>query len=518
MIPAVPLLHDSLIHSSARLPSKFAVVCQGQRVTYAEIDARSNALANALARRGVERGDRVVVFIDNSVEAVVAFWAALKANAVVSMIHPHTKADKLAWLLNDCRATALVTHANLASIFTDAAQRSKHLKSVVVAGAFDRERYGWHEGSVAWNEAVANERSDIAPPRRCIDIDLAAIIYTSGSTGEPKGVMLTHRNMMTAAKSITTYLENREDDVIIGLLPLSFDYGLYQMIMAFTVGAKLVLEKGFTYPTQVMKTVVDEGVTGFPGVPTIFAMMTEMKNIKDYDLRKVRYVTNTAAALPVKHILALKDLFPTARIFSMYGLTECKRCTYLPPEDLDRKPTSVGIAIPNTEMWIVDDQGNVAGPNVVGQLVIRGATVMAGYWEKPEETARKLKPGPVPGERVLYTGDLCKMDEEGYLSFVGRLDDIIKSRGEKVAPKEIEAILYSIEGVKEAAVIGVPDAVFGQAPKAFVALEQGATVDDKELRRVCQERLESFMVPKYFEIVKSLPKSDNGKIDKKALA
>ncbi|MCL2777952.1 MAG: AMP-binding protein [Polyangiaceae bacterium] len=515
---AALLLHEFLIESAARLPDKVAIVCQGRRATYAELNTRSNALANALVRRGVERGDRVIVFLDNSIEAAVAFWAVLKANAIVSMIHPHTKADKLAWLLNDCRATALITDANLSAVFTDAARRSKHLKSIVVSGAFDRERHGWHEGSTSWEGALTGERTDIAPTRRSIDIDLAAIIYTSGSTGEPKGVMLTHRNMLTAARSITTYLQNREDDVILGVLPMSFDYGLYQMIMAFRMGARLVLEKGFTYPVQVMKTVVEEGVTGFPGVPTIFAMMTEMKNIKDFDLRKVRYVTNTAAALPVKHILALKDLFPTARIYSMYGLTECKRCTYLPPEDLDRKPTSVGLAIPNTEMWIVGDDGKKVGPNVVGQLVIRGATVMAGYWEKPEETARKLKPGPVPGERVLYTGDLCKMDEEGYLYFVGRLDDIIKSRGEKVAPKEIEAVLYSIAGVKEAAVIGVPDEVFGQAPKAFVALEQGATVDDKELRRVCQERLESFMVPKYFEIVSALPKSDNGKIDKKALA
>ena len=515
---AVPLLHDFLIESAARLPDKVAVVCQGRRVTYAELNTQSNALANALVRRGVERGDRVIVFLDNSVEAAVAFWAVLKANAIVSMIHPHTKADKLAWLLHDCRATALITDANLSAVFIDAARRSKHLKSIVVSGAFDRERHGWHEGSTSWASALSGERTDIAPTRRSIDIDLAAIIYTSGSTGEPKGVMLTHRNMLTAATSITTYLQNREDDVILGVLPMSFDYGLYQMIMAFRMGARLVLEKGFTYPVQVMKTVVDEGVTGFPGVPTIFAMMTEMKNIKDYDLRKIRYVTNTAAALPVKHILALKDLFPTARIYSMYGLTECKRCTYLPPEDLDRKPTSVGLAIPNTEMWIVGEDGEKVGPNAVGQLVIRGATVMAGYWEKPEETARKLKPGPVLGERVLYTGDLCKMDEEGYLYFVGRLDDIIKSRGEKVAPKEIETVLYSIAGVKEAAVIGVPDEVFGQAPKAFVALEQGATIDDKELRRVCQERLESFMVPKYFEIVSALPKSDNGKIDKKALA
>jgi acyl-CoA synthetase (AMP-forming)/AMP-acid ligase II len=250
----------------------------------------------------------------------------------------------------------------------------------------------------------------------------------------------------------------------------------------------------------------------------MFAIMADMPSVRQMDLSRVRYVTNTAAALPVKHITMLRELFPRARVFSMYGLTECKRCTYLPPEDLDRKPTSVGIAIPNTEVWVAGDDGRRLPPNTVGQLVVRGATVMKGYWKKPEETAKKLGLGPVPGEHVLLTGDYCTMDEEGYVTFVGRMDDIIKSRGEKVAPKEIENALVSVPGVKEAAVIGVPDEVLGEAPVAFVVLERGASVDEADLRRACQQRLESFMVPKRIEIASSLPKSDNGKIDKRALA
>jgi acyl-CoA synthetase (AMP-forming)/AMP-acid ligase II len=243
-----------------------------------------------------------------------------------------------------------------------------------------------------------------------------------------------------------------------------------------------------------------------------------MKSLSEFDLSNVRYVTNTAAALPVKHILALKDMFPGARIYSMYGLTECKRCTYLPPQDLDRKPTSVGIAIPNTELWIVDEHGNKVGPNVVGQLVIRGATVMKGYWEKPEATAKRLKPGPLPGEQVLYTGDYCRLDDEGYLYFVGRMDDVIKSRGEKVAPKEVENVLFNITGVKEAAVIGVPDEILGQAIKAFIVLEKGVTMTEKEIQRECQARLENFMVPKHVQLVTELPKTDTGKIKKTGLA
>jgi amino acid adenylation domain-containing protein len=511
MSRGVPLLHDYLAESAARLPDKIALVAQGQRYTYADLDGRANALANTLVARGVERGDRVVVFGDNVIETVVSFWAALKANAVISVVNPLTKSDKLEYLLNDCRPTAFISDQHIVNVWSGPVARSVHLKTVIISGKADRETAG--PRLLPFDEALRGDRG-APPPRQNIDVDLAAIIYTSGSTGEPKGVMLTHRNMLTAATSISTYLENTEDDVILGVLPLAFDYGLYQMIMAFRMGARLVLERSFTFPGQVLSLMAKEKVTGFPGVPTIFATIAGLKSMAQYDLSAIKYVTNTAAALPVKHITMLRELFPTARIYSMYGLTECKRCTYLPPKDIDRKPESVGIAIPNTELWLVDEEGNKLGPNQVGQLVIRGATVMKGYWEKPEATARKIKPGPLPGETVLWTGDYCRLDEEGYLYFVARMDDVIKSRGEKVAPKEVENALMNIAGVREAAVIGVPDDLLGQAVKAFVVLDPGVTISEKDLQKESQKRLENFMVPKIIEIVPDLPKTTTGKIKK----
>jgi amino acid adenylation domain-containing protein len=505
---ATLLLHDYLTQSAQRLPDKVALVCGEQRVTYGELEARSNALAHTLRSRGVARGDRVVVFADNTVEAAVSFWGVLKADAVVSPVNPLTKADKLKYYLNDSRAAALITDAHLAPVFERAP--SEHLKVTICSGA-------QRDGTMSWAEAMEGTRA-AAPRRRGLDVDLAAIIYTSGSTGDPKGVMLTHRNMLAASASVATYLQVQEDDVILNALPLAFDYGLYQMIMAFRHGARLVLERSFTFPAVVLDRVVREGVTGFPGVPTMFALMAELKSLAQYDFTRVRYVTNTAAALPVKHISMLRELFPHARVYSMYGLTECKRCTYLPPEDVAKKPASVGIAIPNTELWLVDEHDRRLGPNEIGQLVIRGATVMRGYWEKPEATQRKLRPGPLPGELVLYTGDLCRLDDDGYLYFVSRMDDIIKSRGEKVAPKEVEAVLVNVLGVKEAAVIGVDDALLGQAIKAFVVLEQGAALTEKDLQRECQRRLESFMVPKQIVFVPDLPKTTTGKIKKTELA
>ena len=497
----VPQLQDYLELAARRLPDKVALVADHKRYTYRDLDRRANALAHTLVDEGVRRGDRVIVFGDNTVDTVVSFWAVLKANAVVSIVSPLTKADKLEYYLQDCRASVLIADAHLKAVWQSPASKSTWLRATMVAPTDPR---------------LSAEQDD-PPARTNIDVDLAAIIYTSGSTGDPKGVMLTHRNMLTAATSITAYLENVEDDVILGVLPLAFDYGLYQMIMAFRTGARLILERSFTYPAQVLASMVSEGVTGFPGVPTIFAVLAELKTLNEHDFSKIRYVSNTAAALPVKHITRLRELFPQARIYSMYGLTECKRCTYLPPADIDRKPTSVGVAIPNTELWLVDEEGNRVGPNEVGQLVIRGATVMRGYWEKPEATAKKLKPGPLPGEMVLYTGDYCRLDDEGYLYFVGRMDDIIKSRGEKVAPKEVENVLYNIKGVRDAAVIGVPDDILGQAVKAFVVPEQGVVFTTKDIQRECQASLEAFMVPKYVDIVDDLPKTTTGKIKKTEL-
>lgn len=511
---AVPQLHDYLIAAAGRLPAKVALVCDGHRLTYAEIDARSNALAHALVRRGVGRGDRVVVFADNTVETVVSFWGVLKANAVVAIVNSQTRSDKLAHLLNDCRAAALITDARHTATFAAAADGSPHLRSVIISGAID-ESCAAHLPQVSgWDEALAPGPRDAGPPRLNLDIDLAAIVYSSGSTGDPKAIMLTHRNMLTAATSISIYLENVEDDVILDVLPLSLTYGLYQLITAARVGARLVLERSFVYPAEVLKRVAEEGVTGLPGVPTMFALLGEMKTLHEYDFSKLRYVTNAAAALPVKHIRMLQALLPAAKIYSMYGQTECARGTYLPPEDLDRKPTSIGIAPPNTEIWLVDEHDHKLGPNQVGQLVIRGATVMKGYWERPEATAERLRPGPLPGEFVLYTGDYGRFDEDGYLYFVSRMDDIIKSRGEKVSPREVENALVDVPGVKEAAVIGVPDPILGQAVKAFVILEQGAALTEKAVQLECGKRLEAFMVPKKVVFVSDLPRTSGGKIKK----
>jgi len=301
-------------------------------------------------------------------------------------------------------------------------------------------------------------------------------------------------------------------------LPLAFDYGLYQVLLAVNVGATVVLEKSFAFPVKILEVMVREKVTVFPGIPTIFSMLLGLESLPRYELSALRLITNTAMALPVTQIADLRKAFPKVRLYSMYGLTECKRVSYLPPEQLDIRPTSVGRGMPNEEVWLVDDQGNRLPNGSTGELVIRGSNVMRGYWRAPELTAEKLKPGPLPGEIILYSGDLFRTDDEGYLYFVGRRDDLIKSRGQRVSPREIEDTLYKMPQILEAAVVGVPDPLFGQAIKAFVALRPGQPVTPKQIMAHCRELLEDHMVPKDVVIMDSLPKTDTGKIKKTGLA
>jgi long-chain acyl-CoA synthetase len=504
--------------SAVRTPEKTALVCNGHRFTYAELETRANRLAGSLIAGGVERGDRVAIYLENSVEAVISIFAILKAGAVFLAVNPTTKADKVSYILNNCRAAGLITDRTKLGTLSDTVAGTPHLRGVWIAGGMPGAEFAKPKPLFDLTAALEDGNLPAVPPaKKCIDIDLAALIYTSGSTGRPKGVMLTHLNIVSAATSITSYLENRPDDIILSVLPLSFDYGLYQVLMAFKFGGTVVLESSFTYPYRIIELLNQEHVTGFPIVPTISVLLLQL-DLAAHRFPALRYITNTAAALPTDHIRRLRLLLPDVKIFSMYGLTECKRVSYLPPDQIDIRPASVGRGMPNEEVYIVDDSGQRAPAGSVGELVVRGSNVMKGYWELPEETDRMLKPGPLPGEKVLHTGDLFRMDQESYLYFVGRKDDIIKTRGEKVSPREVEDVLHAMPGVAEAAVIGIPDEVLGEAVKAVVRPQVGARLTAAQVIHWCSFKLENFMVPKFVEFQGELPKTSTGKISKRKLA
>ena len=489
------LLQSILEDASRRLPAKTALVCGSTRVSYLQIEQQANRAARALAGLGVTRGDRVVIFLDNSVEAVVAFFAVLKADAVVVPVNATTKGEKLARIIADCEARALVT--------TEA--RREQLRGHVAVPML----------TSPWEDRHASLSAEPLPPAN-IDLDLACLIYTSGTTGQPKGAMHTHQGLLSVTRSIVEYLGARENDVVLSVLPLSFGYGLTQMWPTFCVGGTLVLEKSFAFPQVTLQKMAAEKVTGFAMVPTI--AVTLLKNdLTRFDLSALRTLTNAGAGIAPALLGELRARLPQARIFPMYGQTECIRASFLPPEEVDVRPAKIGKGIPGAELWIVDDDGRRLPAGNVGELVVRGTNVMRGYWQLPEATAQKLRPGPVPGEHVLFTGDLFSLDDEGWLQFVSRKDDIIKTRGEKVSPREVEDVLHSCPAIAEAAVMGVPDPVLGEAVRAWVVLREGATLDEKSVLRYCAEHVEDFAVPKRAILLPELPKTPNAKVDRAAL-
>lgn len=491
---------------------KTALVTGQVRLTYAEFDAKTEALARYLQAQNVQRGDSVVIFMDNCWQAAVSVFAILKAGAVFTLVNPSTKADKLGYILNDCTPSLLLTQAKLLPVIDEAEAYSKIPAVIAVQGPNRSKR-----ACLSFEEAVTPQPDSTPPVNGGIDIDLAMLIYTSGSTGRPKGVMMTHRNIDAAATSLTGLLKNTADDIILSVLPLSFNYGLYQLLMAIKLGATLILEKSFAFPQAVFDLMRAEKVTGFPIVPTMSAIMMQMKDLTAGFLPDLRFITNTAAQLPVPHIAFLQRVIPDAEIYSMYGLTECKRCTWLPPQMISQKPESVGIALPNSEVYLVDEQGKPVAVGEAGEMIVRGPNVMQGYWNNPEASAEVLRTGRNPWEKVLHTGDLLRMDADGYYYFIGRKDDIIKSRGEKVPPKEVETVLYSHPAIREAVVAGVPDVMLGQAITALVTTND-TVLNDKDIIRFCRQNLEDYMVPVFVLIADELPRTDTGKVSRRLAA
>jgi amino acid adenylation domain-containing protein len=483
---------EDLAHTAARTPDAPVVVTSEGELTYAELDAAADRLASGLADLGVERGDRVSMLLPNGLDAVVSIYGVMRAGAVLSPLHPTVKAAKLTQLLGAAGSRVLITD-------------SQHAETArAAAGA---------------NVAVVEEPrglSGTATPPRPISVDRAAILYTSGSTGEPHGVTLRHSNMAFVADSIIESLDMTGDDRVLSVLPLSFGYGLYQLLTSVRTGGTVFLEPGVGLIGRLIGLLEEQRITFLPGVPTVFEMLIGFESLGERQLPHLRALSNAGAGLPDRTAQAIRRLLPGASLYCMYGQTECQRVCTLPPGELDDRLGSVGLAIPGTEAWIEDDAGLRLGPGEVGELFVRGAHVMEGYWNDPEGTARKLRPGPA-GERILATGDLFRTDDDGYLYFVSRRDDIIKSRGEKVVPREVEDVLRSAEGVREAAVVGVPDRLLGQAVQAHVSAQPGFELKPRALLAHCAAQLEDYMVPRRVIVHDELPKTTNGKLDRLAL-
>ncbi|MEZ8273209.1 class I adenylate-forming enzyme family protein [Vibrio splendidus] len=497
-------LSQYLDHSAVLYHDKTAIVDERTSLTYQELRSDALNIAHYIHSLDIKKGDRVLLFLPNSIEFVQCFWAIQYLGAVAIPVNPDTKMEKLAWLIDNSESSLLVVDRLGEAVLEQACKFAKCSPHILGC-----------KGHLASPEQVENLTSrhseidlgTVSP----ISADLSTIIYTSGSTGTPKGVMLTQKNMVTASHSVASYLNLDSTDRIFCTIPMSFDYGLHQSVMSALVGATLIIEGSFSQPLFSLHRLVKHQATVFPIVPTMLSLIAPLAN--RFDFSSLRAITNTAAALHAGAIDQIGQLFPTAQLFSMYGLTECHRCTYLPPEQLLNRKESVGIAIPNTEMWVIDEHGQSQTKDATGELVIRGDTVMMGYWKNQEKTDEKLKPGMYPTERVLYTGDICRLDEDGYLYFIGRKDEILKSYGEKVAPKEVERTIYQIDDVSQVVVLGAPHPVYGDEIIAWVE-SRSHTVTDNSIKEWCKSKLESYMVPHRVYISERLPRNGNGKIDK----
>jgi acyl-CoA ligase (AMP-forming) (exosortase A-associated) len=516
------LLHDLPLHAAQRNGSAPALTSNERTLSYAELAHAIECACAGLLGLGIGRGERVAVYLDKRFETVVAMFGAARAGAVFVPVNPILKAEQVVHILRDCNVRVLVTAGARAQAVMPALAACPDLRHVVTLDDGDDDVCG--KSVVGWNEFMA------APARRAhrvIDTDMTSIFYTSGSTGRPKGVMLSHRNMVAGATSVASYLENQASDTLLAALPLTFDAGFSQLTTAFHVGARVVLHN-YLLPRDVLATLAKERVTGLTAVPPLWIQLSQLRwpeTIADH----LRYFANTGGRMPLETLTRLRRLLPQSRPFLMYGLTEAFRSTYLPPEEVDRRPDSIGKAIPNAEILVLREDGTQCAPDEPGELVHRGALVGMGYWNDPVKTAERYKrlptgvggreSGMVLDEMAVFSGDTVRRDADGFLYFIGRRDEMIKTSGYRVSPTEVEEALYATGRVGEAAAFGIDDATLGQAIAVVVTPSAGATLDADALAGDCRKRLPAYMVPAIIRVVEGpLPRNANGKIDRKALA
>jgi acyl-CoA ligase (AMP-forming) (exosortase A-associated) len=517
------LLHHLIETRASQAPEQPALSHKQEQLCYGELSTRVQQVAGGLRELGLQRHERVAIYLPKQLETVVSLFAATLAGGVFVPVNPVLKPLQVQHILNDCNVRILITcHARLQQLAPSLASL-RDLKQVVLVDG-DLPSGPVPCSVVAWHQ-LRDAPACTAPTGSVTDGDMAAILYTSGSTGKPKGVVLSHRNLMVGAQSVSGYLGNRRDDRILAVLPLSFDAGLSQITTAFEAGACCYL-MDYLLPNDVRRQVARHRISGITAVPPLWNQIASL-NWNEETASSVRYFANTGGHMPRSLLARLRTLFPCAQPFLMYGLTEAFRSTYLPPDQIDLKPGSIGKAIPNAEVLVLREDGTPCQPHEPGELVHRGPLVSQGYWNDPEKTRERFK--PVPGqaeglvfkELAVWSGDTVTRDEEGYLYFVGRRDDMIKTSGYRVSPNEVEEVAYQSGLIRDAVAIGSPHMTLGQAILLIVTVP--ATTDSTAstlgaLLQRCREQLPNFMVPLKCILEAELPRNPNGKIDRRLLA
>ena len=511
------LLHHLLLDQAQKTPSALAIGQKSDWFDYAYIAKQVKSVAAGLQALGLARHERVAVYLPKTIEAVQSYFGTTAAGGVMVPVNPVLKAPQVLHILNDCNARVLITNKARFKQLAGNLNDCHDLRHVVLVD--DDSDQGSGINVTQWQSFIKSP--DLWTASTAIDMDMAAILYTSGSTGKPKGVVLSHRNMVTGAHSVASYLENTAEDKLLCVLPFSFDYGFSQLTTAFSVGASCYLLE-YLLPKDIIKTVTREKITGLALVPPLWVQLSEM-NWDDETGQSVRYFTNSGGAMPTATLSSLQQRMSGAAPYLMYGLTEAFRSSYLPPSQVDQRPTSMGKAIPNAELLVVNEEGLPCQPHEPGELVHRGSLVALGYWNDKERTAERFKPAPLAiseiptQELAVWSGDIVTQDEDGYLYFVGRRDDMIKTSGYRVSPSELEEVIYSSGMASEVAAIGIPHKRLGQAIVLAVVTQDGDAFDEKSFIKYCQKQLPAFMIPASVIQKDVLPRNPNGKIDRKAL-
>jgi acyl-CoA ligase (AMP-forming) (exosortase A-associated) len=515
------LLHELIKQAADRTPQGAALAYREQALSYASLAALVDRAGRAMLELGLARRDRVAVFLEKRPETVAAMFGAASAGGVFVPVNPVLKAQQVAYILKDCNVRILVTSAERLALLAESLRECEDLRAVMIVGPTAGNAQVPGTRVVSWEEALS--ASPEVQVHRVIDTDMAAILYTSGSTGRPKGVVLSHRNMVAGARSVAHYLGNHEDDRILSALPLSFDAGFSQLTTAFHVGASVML-LNYLVPRDVIAAVKQGAITGLTAVPPLWIQLAQLE-WPEGARANLRYIANTGGRMPKATLDALRAALPKTLVFLMYGLTESFRSTFLPPSELDRRPDSIGKAIPNAEVLVVREDGSPCAPGEPGELVHRGALVSLGYWNDPEKTAERFKPAPgqpkglVMPEIAVWSGDTVRTDEDGFLYFVSRRDEMIKTSGYRVSPTEVEEVIYATGMVGEVAALGIPHPVLGQAIVVVATARQDARLDAEALLAECRQQLPAFMVPARVAVREgSLPRNPNGKIDRKLIA
>jgi acyl-CoA ligase (AMP-forming) (exosortase A-associated) len=517
------LLQDLINKTAARTPNADALKHRDTSLTYAELRDQVNNVAAQLIALGMARSERVAVYLEKRIEAVTAMFGAAAGGGVFVPVSPVLRPNQVAHILKDCNVRVLITSRSRIEALVEVLPACRDLNTIVlVDGAAAPGTAPRHVDVQLWEDTLGRRTQANATFHRVVDIDMAAIFYTSGSTGMPKGVVLSHRNLVTGALSVSEYLENTPQDRILSLLALNFDAGFSQLTTGFYVGAAVILTD-FLFPRDVISIVAKEKITGIGGVPPLWNQLADLPWPEEAK-RSMRYFSNTGDRMPKKTLELLRKALPDTKPYLMYGLTESFRSTYLPPSEVDRRPDSIGKAVPNAEILVVREDGTLCGPNEPGQLVHRGAFVSLGYWNDPERTAERFKPVPgQPGELVMkemavWSGDTVRMDEEGFLYFIGRTDGMIKTSGYRVSPTEVEDVVYAHGGVKEVVAVGVPHPTIGQGIVVVCTPREGNKLDDAAILEHCRRELPMYMVPHHVIERQTIERNANGKIDRKQLA